>query len=144
MRDGVKLSTNVYLPKGGEGPFPVVMNRTPYVKDSAARSVARNNARLFADAGYAVVHMDVRGRGDSEGKFTPYFQEIEDGYDSFEWAGGQQWSNGRVGTWGGSYEGWVQIFPMRLQSKYHKAAFPPVHAVYASLPRLLCVYLWRA
>ncbi|MFI5421666.1 MAG: CocE/NonD family hydrolase, partial [Nitrososphaerales archaeon] len=122
MRDGVMLSANVYFPKG-DGPFPVLMNRTPYVKDSAARSTTRNNARSFAEAGYAVVHMDVRGRGDSEGTFAPYFQEIDDGYDSFEWAGTQSWSNGRVGTWGGSYEGWVQIFPMRLQSKHHHAAF---------------------
>src|SRR5579872_1583504 len=57
MRDGVKLSANVYFPKG-DGPFPVVMNRTPYVKDSAARSPTRNNARLFAEAGYAVVHVN--------------------------------------------------------------------------------------
>jgi len=123
MRDGVKLSANIYFPKSGEGPFPVLMNRTPYVKDGAGRALLRSNAKIFTDAGYAIVHMDVRGRGDSEGKFNPYFQEIEDGYDSFEWAGTQPWSNGKIGTWGGSYEGWVQAFPMRLQSKYHKAAF---------------------
>jgi uncharacterized protein len=123
MRDGTKLSANVYFPKSGTGPFPVLMNRTPYVKDSSARASVRSGARIFTDAGYAVVHMDVRGRGDSEGKFNPFFQEIEDGYDSFEWAGTQEWSTGKVGTWGGSYEGWVQIYPMRLGSKYHKAAF---------------------
>ncbi len=93
------------------------------MKDSAGRAQVRGGAKIFTEAGYAVVHMDVRGRGDSEGKFDSYFQEIEDGYDSFEWAGTQEWSNGKIGTWGGSYEGWVQIFPMRLQSKYHKAAF---------------------
>lgn len=123
MRDGVNLSANVYLPKSGNGPLPVLMNRTPYIKDGVGKTLFRSSLKIFTDAGYAVVHMDVRGRGDSEGKFNPFFQEIEDGYDSFEWAGTQPWSNGKIGTWGGSYEGWVQAFPMRLQSRYHKAAF---------------------
>lgn len=119
MRDGVNLAANIYFPKG-DAPFPVLLNRTPYVKDSALRA---KRVKPYVKAGYAVVHMDVRGRGNSEGAFDPYFQEIKDGYDSLQWAGTQQWSNGKVGTYGGSYEGWTQIFPMRLQSKYHKAAF---------------------
>ncbi len=125
MRDGIKLSANVYFPKESEneGPFPVLMNRTPYIKDSAGKAPSRAGTKLFTDSGYAVIYVDVRGRGDSEGTFVPYFQEIADGYDSFEWAGTQPWSNGKIGTWGGSYEGWTQLFPMRLQSKYHKAAF---------------------
>ncbi len=119
MRDGVQLSANVYFPEG-DGPYPVLLNRTPYVKDSADRA---KRIRPYVQAGYAVVHMDVRGRGNSEGIFNPYFQEIEDGHDSLEWCGTQPWSTGKVGTFGGSYEGWTQIFPTRLQSKYHKAAF---------------------
>ena len=151
MRDGIKLSANVYFPKSGEVPFPVLMNRTPYVKDSAARAHVRAGAKIFTDAGYAVVHMDVRGRGDSEGTFTPYFQEIEDGFDSHEWAGKQEWSTGKVGTWGGSYEGWTQIFPMRLGSKHHRAAFlmctPSMHpfhdcSAYTSGVPMLIMAMW--
>lgn len=119
MRDGIKLSANVYLPDG-KGPFPVLLNRTPYVKDTSLRA---KRAATYVEAGYVVVNMDVRGRGNSEGVYNPLFQEIEDGYDSIEWAGSQPWSNGMVGTYGGSYEGWTQIFPTRLGSKYHKAAF---------------------
>jgi len=119
MRDGVNLSANVYFPEG-DGPFPVLLNRTPYIKDTALRA---KKVEPYVKAGYAVVHMDVRGRGNSEGVFNPYFQEIEDGHDSIEWAGAQPWSTGKVGTTGGSYEGWTQIYPTRLQSKYHKAAF---------------------
>jgi len=119
MRDGVNLSANVYLPEG-EGPFPVVLNRTPYIKDDLQRM---KRFQVFIQAGYAVVIIDVRGRGNSEGVFNPNFQESEDGFDCLEWCGTQPWSSGRVGTWGGSYEGWTQVYPMRLRSPYHKAAF---------------------
>ncbi len=128
MRDGINLATNVYLPDG-EAPFPVVLNRTPYLKDSLTQ--IKRMQKLVA-AGYAVVIMDVRGRGNSEGEFEPLFQEIEDGYDSLGWCGTQEWSSGKVGTLGGSYEGWTQVYPMRLQSPYHKAAMlfctPSMHA----------------
>jgi putative CocE/NonD family hydrolase len=52
--------------------------------------------------------MDVRGRGDSDGKFTPYRNEGPDGYDSIEWCAQQPWSTGKVGTIGASYLGYDQ------------------------------------
>jgi putative CocE/NonD family hydrolase len=119
MRDGVRLAANLFFPEG-DGPFPVLLNRTPYGKDGVLRY---KRAQVYVKASYAVVLMDVRGRGDSDGAFNPYFQEIEDGFDSLEWCGVQPWSNGKVGTFGGSYDGWTQIFPTRLQSPYHRAAF---------------------
>jgi putative CocE/NonD family hydrolase len=112
MRDKVNLATNVFLPDG-DGPFPVVLNRTPYLKDTSERT---RRMHELVEAGYAAVTMDVRGRGNSEGEFRPVFQEIKDGFDSLEWCGTQAWSSGKVGTIGGSYEGWTQVYPMRLQS----------------------------
>lgn len=119
MRDGAKLAANVYFPEG-DGPFPVLLNRTPYGKDTALRA---KRVTSYVEAQYVVVHMDVRGRGNSEGVFDSNFQEIEDGFDSIEWCGTQSWSTGSVGTYGGSYEGWTALYPTRLQSQYHKAAF---------------------
>lgn len=121
MRDGIRLAANVYIPPGIDtARFPVVLVRTPYGKDSAVRY---KQMLPFVEAGYAVVVMDVRGRGGSEGVFNPYFQEIEDGFDTLDWCGQQPWSSGKVGTYGGSYNGWTQIYPTRLQSPYHQAAF---------------------
>jgi predicted acyl esterase len=37
MRDGVHLATDIHLPDGG-GPFPVILERTPYGRDEASRS----------------------------------------------------------------------------------------------------------
>ena len=56
-------------------------------------------------AGYTVVAQDVRGRYASEGTFNPHVQETDDGLDAFAWAAAQPWSNGAIGTFGGSYLG---------------------------------------
>ena len=99
MRDGIELATNVYLPEG-DGPWPVVLTRTPYDKDGIDRSVAGYNAR-----GYAVVSQDVRGRYDSEGINQPFENDIEDGYDTVEWIAAQTFSDGNVGIFGTSAPG---------------------------------------
>lgn len=105
MRDGVALRADVYRPSG-DGPFPVLLYRTPYGKHQAVQSY--HTHRRAVDRGYAVVLQDVRGRYASEGVFDPYRQEGADGFDTIEWAARQPWSNGRVGTYGLSYPGAAQ------------------------------------
>ncbi|HEY6293906.1 MAG TPA: CocE/NonD family hydrolase [Terriglobia bacterium] len=105
MRDGVKLATDVYRPaRGGAlvpGKYPVLVSRTPYGKDPAPDS--ENAAYRFAQLGYGVVVQDCRGRYNSQGTFYIDINEGQDGYDTVEWAAEQPWSNGKVGTYGGSY-----------------------------------------
>ncbi len=96
MRDGVKLATNVFLPEG-QGPWPVVLSRTPYGKDRGAGDAAN-----ITKAGYVRVVQDCRGRFKSEGKYVPWENDIEDGYDTLEWIAKQPWSTGKVGMTGGS------------------------------------------
>jgi putative CocE/NonD family hydrolase len=105
MRDGVTLSADIYLPAGEIKPYPVLLTRTPYLK---ADMVVVERARQFVRRGYVYVCMDVRGRGDSDGAFNPYFNEGRDGYDSIEWCAEQSWCDGNVGTYGGSYLGCIQ------------------------------------
>ena len=104
MRDGVELSADVYRPDT-DGRFPCILNRTPYLKNSAG---SLKFGRYFAEHGYVFVAVDVRGRGDSPGNFVPYRHEGKDGYDSVEWCATQPWSTGKVGTIGGSYNGKTQ------------------------------------
>ena len=109
MRDGVELSADVYRPmesKSGER-FPAILARTPYNK-ALAQQKTRDDFKSFAEHGYAVVWMDVRGRGDSDGVFTPYRNDGRDGYDAIEWIAAQSWCDGKVGTLGGSYLGRIQ------------------------------------
>ncbi|CAN5383970.1 CocE/NonD family hydrolase [soil metagenome] len=105
MRDGVTLSADVYRPTA-DGKYPVILMRTPYNKVGDARSAARFKA--IAARGYVVVNQDVRGRGDSGGVYEPWRREGLDGYDTIEWCAAQPWSNGKVGTVGGSYLGYDQ------------------------------------
>jgi len=109
MRDGVELSADIYRPDA-EGKFPVILNRTPYTKPGSFRS-----ARYFVERGYVFVAMDVRGRGDSDGKFVPYRNDGQDGYDAVEWCAVQPWSTGKVATIGGSYNGRIQWLTAVLQ-----------------------------
>ena len=129
MRDGVVLRGDVYRP-AGDGRFPVLVFRTPYGKHHAATS-----DRVHVKAvkrGYAVVLQDVRGRYASAGFFDPYRQEGKDGYDTIEWAAAQDWSDGRVGTYGLSYPGAVQWLAA-LESPSHLLAMAP--AMTFSSPR---------
>lgn len=103
MRDGVNLSTDVYLPEGAQWPLPTVLARTPYNK--------KTGHHLYFDLvqrGYAVVLQDVRGREASEGEFVPNLHEVEDGDDTLNWIAAQPFSNGKVGMTGASYLGYVQ------------------------------------
>jgi hypothetical protein len=77
-------------------------------------------------SGYTVVAQDVRGRYASEGTFDPHRQETADGVDAFAWAASQPWSNGLVGSFGGSYLGSTQWLPAREGPPALRAMAPSV------------------
>ena len=106
MRDGVVLISDVYRP-AGEGDYPVLLTRLPYGKDRP-RDPTYFDPIKAAGGGYIVVVQDVRGRYASEGDFTPFVKEYEDGYDTVEWAAGLPGSDGNVGMFGLSYFGKTQ------------------------------------
>ena len=80
MRDGVHLSTDVYLPEGVTESVPAVFVRTPYGKEDGCEIYYR-----YIQRGYAVVIQDVRGRNLSEGEWLPNYYEVEDGDDTLNW-----------------------------------------------------------
>ena len=104
MRDGVRLSADVFLPDR-DGPFPTIVTRTPY---ESGRDAFLDVAAYWARRGFAFVVQDCRGRFESEGTFRAYADDPTDGYDTIEWVGGQGWCNGKIGTWGRSYGGLTQ------------------------------------
>jgi putative CocE/NonD family hydrolase len=112
MRDGVRLATDIHLPDGA-GPFPIILERTPYGRDVPSRSevtaaapspISRAElAAHFTAHGYGVAFQDCRGRHGSEGRFTKYLSEGPDGFDSCAFIVAQPWCDGRIATMGLSY-----------------------------------------
>jgi uncharacterized protein len=108
MRDGVVLRADVYRPQTSD-PVPVVLMRTQYGKDGAQTDPTRYQPPdWFASHCYLVVVQDIRGQGRSDGVFSEFTNDQNDGYDSVEWAAGLPGSNGKVGMYGSSYVGATQ------------------------------------
>ncbi|MBM3725455.1 MAG: CocE/NonD family hydrolase [Acidobacteria bacterium] len=124
MRDGVRLSANIFLP-APEGRWPALLVRTPYSKGREPPP----QYRPFAGRGYVVVVQDVRGRHESEGAFRPFEQEAPDGDDTLNWMARQPWCNGRIGMLGGSYSGMAQWKAATTANPHLKAIFPVVSGV---------------
>lgn len=122
MRDGTRLATDIYRPRGLAGPLPAILIRLPYNKNTYGGAVGP--ARYFAGHGYVVVVQDVRGKFGSEGTFRIYEGDVTDWSDMFSWIGNQPWSTKKVGTFGCSYLGEGQIIAMQQRHPYHAAALP--------------------
>ena len=101
MRDGVRLATDIYRPKG-EGRVPTIFVRTPYnfnFWDVRNRVPADMTAALTAvRRGYAYVVQNERGHYFSEGNYD-ILGSPTDGYDALEWLSGRPWSNRWPVTW---------------------------------------------
>ena len=132
MRDGTMLALDYWRPDV-PGPLPVVLVRTPYDK---VLEFDRNQDlyRNLAQRGYIVAFNDCHGRFNSDGVFTPYFDEADDGYDTVEWVASQDWCDGNVGMTGRSYSGQTPWFAASRTPPHLKAIVP-----FASPPSTL----WR-
>lgn len=121
MRDGVRLHTEIYIPKDITQKLPLILTRTPYgtSPDIQGYSNLLNfYLEMFAD-GYIFVVQDIRGRYGSEGQFimlrpprdrskSDSIDEGTDAYDTIAWlVKNVPNNNGRVGIVGSSYGGWL-------------------------------------
>jgi putative CocE/NonD family hydrolase len=123
MRDGVKLSVDVYRPNT-DGQHPAILIQTPYSNNGAGLV---DRARRFAKRGYVVAISDCRGRFDSDGAWDPFNAKHKtDGYDLVEWLARQAWCDGNVGTMGQSYMGWTQWWTATQAPPSLKAMVPEV------------------
>ncbi|HWC75662.1 MAG TPA: CocE/NonD family hydrolase [Gemmatimonadales bacterium] len=122
-RDGAHLATYIARPVGN-GPFGVVMQRTPY------RRILNISGRWWASRGYIFIGQHVRGRDASSGDvkdFGDYSTDIQDGYDAVEWAAKLPGANGKVGMIGHSDEGRLVWFAA-VSNPPHLAAISPTAA----------------
>ena len=107
MHDGVRLAADLYVPSGDKGEkagaLPTLLARTPYNKNGV-----EHEGRYFAERGFVVVANDVRGRYSSEGTWRLIADDPQDGFEVVEWIANQEWSDGKIGTFGTSYPGGTQ------------------------------------
>jgi putative CocE/NonD family hydrolase len=117
-RDGAKLVSYIARPVGN-GPFGVVMQRTPYTR------ILHPAGKFWASRGYIFVAQHVRGRDISDGKdFGDYDTDVKDGYDAVEWAAKLPGANGHVGLIGHSDEGRLAWYAA-VSAPPHLAAIAP-------------------
>ncbi len=100
--DDAKLLTDIYMPQG-DGPFPTILIRTAYKRQGFA-----TYARIYAERGFITVLQACRGTDGSDGEIGPLLLEREDGIATLDWLKKQSWFDGRLGTTGPSYLGYVQ------------------------------------
>lgn len=127
MRDGVRLYTQVYLPKDGRQAYPILLMRDMYGVGNYENTYRKRlgPSDLFTKEGFIFVYQDIRGRFKSEGDFLvlrPYLpnkrtpldvDESSDTHDTIAWLlKNIPNHNERVALWGGSYSGWLTVMGM--------------------------------
>ena len=75
--DGTPLTGRLWRPAEG-GPWPALLMRQPYGR-AIASTITYAHPEWYTGHGYAVLVQDVRGRGDSGGRFGGFAQEAGDG-----------------------------------------------------------------
>ena len=103
MRDGVRLSTNIYRPKTDQK-VPIIFSRTPYNfnswGDGERRTRTAQRAYEAVKRGYAYIVQNERGRYFSEGNWRILGAPLTDAADAYSWMRDQSWSNGKIGLLG--------------------------------------------
>ncbi|HSV83606.1 MAG TPA: CocE/NonD family hydrolase [Ramlibacter sp.] len=151
MSDGVILRADIFRPVDESLPCPVIISHGVYAKGLAYQegyplqwqkmvadypeilqgssnkyqSWEVTDPERWVPHGYAVVRVDSRGSGWSEGVLDPFApHETDDFCEAIEWAGSQPWSSGAVGVLGISYYGHMAWRVAARKPRYLKAVIP--------------------
>lgn len=143
MRDGLRLLVDVYRPNEVTTDLPVLIAWAPYGKHGALdyagwpghdvdldqlskyTAFETPDPQFWVEHGYAVILADARGSWGSEGNVTMFApEEVDACCDLVEWAGEQDWSNGKVGMSGVSWYAAIQ-WAVAARNPAHLAAINP-------------------
>jgi putative CocE/NonD family hydrolase len=144
MSDGTVLRANLWLPSPATARYATVLTVTGYNKDTTnptgqrctgGGGIATADTSL-ADEGYAVMLLDDRGTGASQGEWDSWGERTQLDYrEVLDWIQAQPWSNGSVATTGGSYMGITSLLVAEADAARVKAGSPrAVKAVWADVP----------
>lgn len=123
-RDGASISVLVVRKKDQSTPLPAILQFTIY-----ARRTDINKAKQAAAKGYVGVFAYTRGKKNSPNELLPYEHDGDDAYDVIDWISKQNWCNGSVGMYGGSYNGFTQWAATKKLHPALKTIVPSVASV---------------
>lgn len=119
--DGASVCVMIVRPRRAPR-LPALLNFTIY----ADTKVKLIDARRAASNGYAGVIAYTRGKGCSPDAPVPYEHDGADAAAVIDWISQQPWSDGRVGMYGGSYEGFTQWAAAKHRPRALKTIIPSV------------------
>lgn len=122
--DGATICALIVRPRSASGRLPSLLNFTIYSDPTNTL----NEARRSASNGYAGVEGYTRGKACSPDQAVPYEHDGADAAAVIDWISTQAWSDGQVGMFGGSYEGFTQWAAAKHLPKALKALMPSVTA----------------
>ncbi len=136
MRDGAKVSATIVRPRHNLTPQPVVFKFGIYASESKVAE-----ARFIAGHGYAAIIADTRGKRLSNQALEPFEHDADDAYDIIDWVSKQEWCNGKIGMYGGSYLGFTQWAAVKKIHPALKTIVPQVAVgIGVDFPGLYGVY----
>jgi len=101
--DGATLCAQIMRPRSAAARLPTALNFTIYAGQNT-----QDKLRQAASRGYAGVVATERGKACSPDPISPWVFDTQDANTVIDWISRQAWSDGRVGMYGGSYEGFTQ------------------------------------
>lgn len=120
---GLRLRGMLILPRKFSGPLPVILRVNCYPVENDSEKL---RLRRLADSGYAAITVYPRGKGGSEGVFYPFENDAADNYEIIDWISKQDWCNGNIGMYGGSYLGFAQWATLKKKHPALKTIVPQV------------------
>ena len=114
--DGALISTIVVRPADA-APSTALLSFTIYANDDWAWT----DAKTMAAHGYAGVVAYTRGKGRSPDAIVPFEHDGADAAAVIDWIAAQPWNDGRVGMYGGSYNGFAQWAALKHRPRALKA-----------------------
>ena len=126
-KDGASIAAVIVLKRGITSPQPAVLQYTIYADSTDWTRIVEPAAY-----GYAGIIAYTRGKAFSPDKIVPYEDDGKDANDVIDWISKQSWCNGKVGMYGGSYNGFTQW----AAAKYHNPALKTIVPYVAAIPGL--------
>lgn len=121
-KSGIDISAIIVRKKTNTNPLPTILFYTTYYQNANDAIFGKKSA----DRDYVGIVAYARGIRTDINHYAPYENEQDDIYDIIDWISKQEWCNGKVGMYGGSYTGFSQWSTVKNSHPALKTIVPQV------------------